>query len=322
MNTNHAPIVVGIRDPEREDTLMSYAVAAALAEGRDLRLVHAVHPIVGAGGPGAMVVDYDIAQQIADEIIRRAVSRVRHLLEQAGAPETVHVVGVTLRGSAVDALVQEGRDADRVVLMRRQLARLHRIATGSVSNGVAARSSVPVVIVPEAWTPSSTAVGPGSFRVVVGLHGGGHRDQYDEGLVEQGFAQAVRHDGTLGFLHAWYLPSMYDDAIVDRTSRNEWSEREGRRIQAALEPWTRRHQSVPTDVQVVHLPAGDALVEASRHASLLLLGRHGPGRPFPHLGSVTRAVLREAHCPVEIVPAEVAAEPENLPVNNVTAAAS
>jgi len=300
MNTStEAYVVVGVGDPEREDALLQYAVALALTEGLDLRLVHAIHPIIGAGGPGGMVVDYDIAQRIADEIIRRAVGRTLDLLDKVAGPgrdSTVRVVGVTQRGSAVDVLshAAAAEDAVRVVLMRRRLGRLQRIATGSVSNGVGARSSTPVVVVPEGWTAS----GSERFRVIVGLSG----EEYDEALIEQGFAQAARRDGTVGFLHAWYLPSMYADAIVDRTSRSEWSEYEAHRIGTTLEPWTRRHPAVPSDVEVVHLPPGDALVQASRHADLVVLGRHGPGRPYPHLGSVTRAILREASCPVEIVP--------------------
>jgi nucleotide-binding universal stress UspA family protein len=53
---------------------------------------------------------------------------------------------------------------------------------------------------------------------------------------------------------------------------------------------------------VVHERAADALLEACRSASLLVVGRHRHTIPLgPHLGSVVRAVLRHATCPVMVV---------------------
>jgi len=313
-----APIVVGVGDPEREEALLRYAVSLAVAERRDLRLVHAIHPIVAAGGPGAMVVDYDIARRTGEEIIRRAVGQTLALLDREAGPDrdcTVRVHWMTQLGNTVDVLSGASTDACRLVVMRRRRPRLQQLATGSVSRGVAGRSRTPVIVVPEGW--SRDGDGDRRFRLVVGLRG----DVYDDGLVEEGFAQADRYDARLTFLHAWYLPSMYDDLIVDRTSRDDWSEREAVRIRTALEPWTRRHPHVPNEVEVVHMPAGDALIRAAAKADLLLLGRHGPGRHFPHVGSVSRAALREASCPVEIVPAgHAAADSPPVPHRHTAAA--
>lgn len=46
-----------------------------------------------------------------------------------------------------------------------------------------------------------------------------------------------------------------------------------------------------------------ALVDASRHADLLVMGgRRAPHVLTPALGRVTHAVLHHAHCPVELIP--------------------
>jgi nucleotide-binding universal stress UspA family protein len=70
----------------------------------------------------------------------------------------------------------------------------------------------------------------------------------------------------------------------------------------ALRPWTERHP----DVAVRRLPvvggATRALVEASSEAALVVVGSRGHGALAGTLfGSVSRHLLRQAHCPVAVV---------------------
>jgi nucleotide-binding universal stress UspA family protein len=55
--------------------------------------------------------------------------------------------------------------------------------------------------------------------------------------------------------------------------------------------------------EIVQAPAADALVEASRGATLVVVGTHGRGpvRSFL-LGSVSQSVIRHADCPVVVMP--------------------
>jgi nucleotide-binding universal stress UspA family protein len=56
-------------------------------------------------------------------------------------------------------------------------------------------------------------------------------------------------------------------------------------------------------VEIVHLPAAEALLQASKDAALLVLARGRLAHPLVgHLGSVARAVMRDAESPVEIIP--------------------
>lgn len=59
---------------------------------------------------------------------------------------------------------------------------------------------------------------------------------------------------------------------------------------------------VPVDVLPVHAPAADCLVEASRTASLVVVGHAHRGRIGKLLGSVSDHVLRHARGPVAVVP--------------------
>ena len=55
-------------------------------------------------------------------------------------------------------------------------------------------------------------------------------------------------------------------------------------------------------IEARHAYAADALIEASRETTLLVIGRHDPLVPIgSHLGPIARAVLREAECPVLLV---------------------
>ena len=64
-----------------------------------------------------------------------------------------------------------------------------------------------------------------------------------------------------------------------------------------------RHPEVDVHIELMHMRPADALVERSGRSDLLVLGRSWAKPTVSHLGSVTRAVLREARCPVEVVDA-------------------
>ncbi|WP_104061317.1 universal stress protein [Arthrobacter sp. 4R501] len=65
-----------------------------------------------------------------------------------------------------------------------------------------------------------------------------------------------------------------------------------------------RQQPRNVNTKLVHGSPRPALIEASKHASLLVVGRRGHGG-FRELllGSVTTACVAHAHCPVLVVPA-------------------
>jgi nucleotide-binding universal stress UspA family protein len=128
-----------------------------------------------------------------------------------------------------------------------------------------------------------------------------HGDATDDPVLDRAFATASSLRGTLTVLHAWSLPPLYDAAVVDRAALRVWGLSLRDLVTDGLETRRTAHLDVEVRVDVVHMRTVEALVNASRHSDLLLLGRSGRPQQPTHLGSSSRALIRESLCPVEVV---------------------
>ena len=96
---------------------------------------------------------------------------------------------------------------------------------------------------------------------------------------------------------------MYDDMITSRAESDQWADdaasgdrEEHSQCSGGILP------DVPVEIRVIHGQAAGVLQRASDDADLLLVARRHHAIPFGHLGGTGRAVIRESHCPVEVVP--------------------
>lgn len=286
-STRHetAPVMVAV-GTAGADSALGFAVAEAARLGCGVHLVHVLHLVPMSAE--MVLVDTSDYERVAQDTLNAAMARARHL-----APEGMPVSGEAVLGAVVSSLVQASRDARVVVLQRRHLSRLERVATRSVTNGVAARTDVPVVSVPEGWTGAGREGKPP--RVVVGV------DVPDRSApVLAAAAEAARSRGArLDVLHTWYFPGAYDDIIMSRVEKDDWAERARKEIQAELDGLGDLFTGLEVRIGARHHLPADALVEASKDADLLVVGRHDPLIPFgSHLGPVSKALLRDAECPV------------------------
>ena len=281
------PVVVAVAD--EHDTALRYAAGEAVRDRRPLRVVHVVHPPRGGPGPETVLVTFEAAEQAAQELLDDLAQRALQLV--AGQ---VPVQRRLCRGPAVEALLEQCADADRLVLQRRHGPRLDRILTGSTVAGLAARAPVRIVSVPERWQGAHP-----DPRVTVAL---GDRDEgsREEVLLSLAFAEAEARAASLTVLHAWYLPAEYGDAGIDRRTLEHWQDVSRQDLEQHLVPWREAHPSVDVRVDVPHLRPVDAIVRASEHSDLLLVARrrsHG----VVHLGSVVRTAVRKSRCPLVVV---------------------
>ena len=265
------------------------AVAYAAHRARDrclrLELVHVV-PAHVAVGPLPTVPDVQVRRAAQD-----VLDRGRALAETEAPGVEVSTTSVT--GSRVDALVERGREAALLVMGAAPQGMPERVWTGSTVTGVAARATCPVVVVPAA----PAALAP-TGRVLVGLQHPRHADR----LLGCGFALAHQTGARLVIVHAWHVMSPYDDAITARAGDPAWTTEQSLLIEERLIDLRLVYPDVEVQIDLVHGQAAYALVTQSTEADLLLISRADHGGGLYHLGTTARAVLREAACPVEVVP--------------------
>jgi len=277
-------VLVATSGSTASESAITFAARTAASRGLSLELVFVV-PTAASAGP------YGVAP---DVLVRDAGRRVLAQGEElAGrvAPE-VDVTSTLLIGSRADAVVEHAHDADLVVVGAAPHDLLGRFWTGSTVTGIAARATSPVAVIPRDFAGGSKP------QVLVGLKSTRHADA----LLATAFAVASQTDSGLRIVHAWQMLSPYDNAVADRLPTPVWEVEEGRRIESLLIDLRMAHPAVPVQVDLVHGQPGRVLVEAAREAGVLVISRPLHGGFVHHLGATARAVLREAGCPILVVP--------------------
>jgi nucleotide-binding universal stress UspA family protein len=286
-------VVVGVDGSEHGYAAVRYAAAEAARSGVRIELVHVVPGRVHAAPFMMPMVPDSSFESFGAEILQRG-----RRVAQDKAPG-VEVETHLRIGGRIQELLAYGEHASLLVLGSRSPRSLDRIWTGGTVTSVTAASSCPVVVVP-ADRESDLARG----RVVVGMKSS---EDVDE-LLEAGFALADELHDDLVVLHAWRLEGVYDAVIADRTVAEKRQHEQIELIENAIVAHRAAFPEVQVRVYVRHEDPAHALLRASRGADRLLLLRPPAGRWIHHLGRVARAVIRDARCPVEVLPAHHAAD--------------
>ena len=296
MNTPTGAVLVGI-SPEGFDAALVFAVAEARRTGRPLHLLHIVPAKSGDAYVGVYGGMLDLAKSTLDEALARAGA--------LAAPDVTVTGEIVDHGWVVDDLARHTDGAGMLVLQHRVLSRLHRVFTGSVAFGVASRAPVPVVSVPEGWRGDGREAGVVTAAVQDAVEG--------RALLRAGFEEAAARGARLAVLHAWWLSSGYDVAVVDNMMRDEYTAQFREELAKVLEPLRAEFPDVDVRVLVRHVPPVEAVLDAAEESALLVLGRRHHLLPIgSHLGPVARAALGHAACPVLVTPEPPApaAEPQ------------
>lgn len=272
-----------------------YATFEAKRLGVGLEIVHVV-PGYLPRGPLPMVPDGAL-QAFGCSVLERSLAVARNT---AG---DVEIISRLVSGARVASIVEAGRSGSLLVLGSEPHTLAERVWTGATVAGVSARAGVPVVVVPEGWRERDTA---SMSRVLVGFKSPQHAPE----LLASAFALANTRGADLAVLHAWKLPSVYDDVVTNRVAEAQWREEQHAVIESLIVDLRRCYPEVAVTIDVLHESPAHALVRASRNVDRLVITRPAHGGYFHHLGAVARAVLREAHCPVEVVPPSTGEEDE------------
>jgi nucleotide-binding universal stress UspA family protein len=281
------PVVVGVDGSEQGDRAVRYAVAEARRRECGIVLVHAVHETAPMA---AMLPLYSV--EAFAEVGRRLVDDATSLVR--GLDPGIEVTSSVKGGSRVGVLVDAAEHASVVVLGHRSRSVAGRVLTHSTTTGVAARAHCPVVSVPESYVP-----GEEKGRVVVGID----QSEASHDALAVAFAEAGRRKAKLVAMHAWRLPTAYDDIDFSRVAVDEWMTSAGEEMEQTLAPFREVYPDVQVETDLRHEYAGPALTGAAEDADLVVVGRRGHGAPLGiYLGSLARTLIREARCPVEVTP--------------------
>jgi nucleotide-binding universal stress UspA family protein len=201
-------------------------------------------------------------------------------------------------GLATDVILELANDADLVVLGSRGFGGFRDLLLGSVSRGVAERSSAPVVV----HRPSSGTEGREAGRVVLGLEvQPGEAPAGQDEILSFAFETAARRELPLTAVHCvepfqaprMMAPNYHEDRASEAASV----------LATTLEPWRQRFAEVDVRPVIERHRASATLVDLSDGAALVVVGATGRRNlAGMTLGSVSHALLHHAKSPVAVVP--------------------
>ncbi|MBX6384322.1 MAG: universal stress protein [Microbispora sp.] len=277
------PVVVGTDGSRAAAAAVEWAAGDAALKGLPLRIVHAVDRM-----------PYEITRFTpeAEDHLDRAGRRILEEAERA-VRETHPALRVTtalIEGNPSRVLRQEAGNATEVVIGSRGLGGFAGMLLGSVGMHVAGHVDVPVVVVrPGVSAPHGL--------VVVGVDGSAEAGA----ALTYAFEEARLRGHRLLALYAWQLP-VHPFAPEIAYDVDEVRKAQEDYVAGAVRAHWDRYPGVPAEMRAVCAHPVTAMVEAAEKADLLVVGSRGRGAVGAAvLGSVSRAVLHHAHCPVAVV---------------------
>jgi len=262
---DEAPVVVGVNGHAADLAAVRLAAREAVARGRRLRVVHVF--TWPSGPPHAKEQGYASARRDAAGMVRAAVGIARR------STPGVRVTGHVLDGLAIRTLVGLSRAAEILVLGHDEVAGEPRLPIDSVLLQTVSRARCPVAVARGPRPPS----GP----LLAAVDG------------SAASLRALRHTAIEADRRGVAVEVVH---VVERPGPE--AEAAGRRLLAeaiAAVPGLPAARS--------RLLVGDpalALVRASRHARMLIVGPRGAGGGAL-LGTVAQELLRRCACPTVFV---------------------
>lgn len=278
MTTPQGAVVIGY-DGSR-DSRLALAWAKEAARGRRRPLL-------------VLIAEDELAQVVARSgDAARATNLVADAYEHLRASGSDDISVEKAGGPPATALLRAAAEASLLVLGAEGHGRLSGLAVGSVSQHVCGHATCPVVVVRRPEDPRADTVTVG----VDPSRGSDH-------ALAFGFEQASRTGAPLEAVFALSafppvsgsIVSAPLDSLADQPLNHE------RALSEALAGWTEGYPDVLVRQRCVDRQPVPALTEASRRASMVVVGSRGRGPVTGlFLGSVSQGVLHKARCPVVV----------------------
>ncbi|WP_327251448.1 universal stress protein [Streptomyces sp. NBC_01244] len=288
-STPHRPdlgaVVVGV---DGSDTALTAAFWAAAEAARRNSALHIFYAADTADG-----IFY-----LSPEIIAGVHTEGRDLLELTAAQvserfPTLHVTTEYSRRDPVSGLHRVGAKYGTTVVGHRGLGGFESLMLGSVGLRVAAAATTPVIVVRGGADLAENGV------VLAAV-----RDECDFESARRAAREAELRKATLRLLTVWNIVQYAGTVVTMLDDVNEFAGRHVRGLKSVADRVHDEFPALPVNADAEKgVSVASVLVEASRHADLLVMGgRRSPGYFGPTLGRTTHSLLHHSHCPVELIP--------------------
>ncbi|MGW2582292.1 universal stress protein [Streptomyces virginiae] len=288
-STQHRPdlgsVVVGVDGSSTALTAAFWAAAEASRRNSTLHIFYAADTADGI---------FYLSAQIIEGIHVEG----RDLLEVTAAAvserfPTLHVTTEYSRRNPVSGLHRVGAKYGTTVVGHRGLGGFESLRLGSVGLRVAAGARTPVIVVRGGGDLAESGV------VLAAV-----RDECDLECARRAASEAELRKATLRLLTVWNILQYAGTVVTMLDGVDEFAGRHVRSLKSVADRVREEFPAltVHTDAEK-SVSVASVLVEASRHADLLVMGgRRSPGYFGPTLGRTTHSLLHHSHCPVELIP--------------------
>ncbi len=296
-------VVVGVDGSDGSLKALEWGVHEARRKGVALHVL-CCYSVPFYGEPG-MFGAYGIESQVEaikadhEQILATALARA------AVVDATVPAEGSVVFASPVMALSEDAKPGDVIVVGSTGRGGALADALGSVATALCHRATVPVVVVPANRqgdvTNDTTSVPKGVTmkKIVVGIDG----SPTSEEALRWAFDEAKLAGAELVVLHGWSYPYPLWRAEADGP-RDEMKLDALRQLEASIDSLGTRsgEGEITVHARLVEEGAAKALIDEAADADLVVVGSRGRGG-FASLllGSVSRAVVQHAPCPVAVI---------------------
>ncbi|MEU3467341.1 universal stress protein [Streptomyces sp. NPDC006687] len=280
-------VIVGVDGSESARVAVLWAAREAVRRDRPLHIVH------GADTDGT-------ALYLSAETVERVRFHGRELLDDTAKAVSAEYPGLIVttefsRAGAVDSLHRAGGLHGTIVVGNRGLGGFDSLMLGSVGLETAAIAMTPVIVV-------RGADGAGETGTVLAAI----RDEHDLLIARYAAREAELHKASLRLLHVWNMFQSVGVVVSMLDGIDEIASGHAETLRAVTD--VVRDEFPDLEVQAdaeKSISVAGVLVEASRHADLLVMGGRrvpGPLGLTPRLGKATHSMLHHAHCPVLLIP--------------------
>jgi nucleotide-binding universal stress UspA family protein len=205
-----------------------------------------------------------------------------------------HVQSRRVNGRMPGALLRAAERADLLVIGAHRRRPLRAALAGWRPLRTVARSSVPIVVIPDDWSDTEG-------RILVGV------DDDDSSSAAVDFAVREARDAGVGLtlVHAWQMPvPTMDGAVALLASPIEQKAAHRRILDAVADTVQAAYPGIAVERMLVNDNPSAALLTEARRSSLVVIGTHHRG-PLAGavLGSVGQDTVAQSRTPVCVVPA-------------------